>query len=282
MRLRRKLGTMAVLALVAGSSMTLISATAASAANKPGLEVIDNCGGLFDFKERVAGTLIVTITEGSTDANEVWSLTATQQEFNVVTGGREGAAINLIPNPLPPLAFSPAEGGFSTTANIIDTPNSTHGFTYTATRTSPSLLTCSATGYWTDHNGSVTPDPLNPTQKPDTAPALTGNVEADAGTHDALIQFNQEMLSTAQGIPPTSRFTATVNGVNRAVTAVQVINDSPPHQAVVDLTLGGLALKAGATVTVQYRQPLTSSSPQLQDLDGLETANFGPTPITVF
>jgi hypothetical protein len=183
---------------------------------------------------------------------------------------------------MPPMAFSPAEGGFSTTANITDTPNVTHGFNYVATRTSPTPLTCSATAFWTDHNGSVTPDPTNPTGKPDTAPALTGANEADRGTHVVALQFDQEMLSSTQGIPVASRFAATVNGVSRAVTAVAITNDNPPNKAVLSLTLAGAVLPANGTVTVQYRQPLSSSDPQLQDLDTLLVPSFAPVSVPVF
>jgi Putative flagellar system-associated repeat len=281
MKFGRKLGTVAALAIVTASSLTLISATAASAANKPGLETIDNCGGLFDLKERVAGTLVIAVTEGSSDANEVWTLTAIQQEYGIVTGARTGAPINLVPNPLPALAFSPAEGGFSSTANITDTPGSTHGFSYTATRTSPTPLTCTGGAFWTDH-GTTTPDPLNPTGKPDSAPALTGATEADRGTHVVQLQFDQEMLAAAGGIPVTSRFSATVNGVNRNVTAVAVVNDNPPNKAVLSLTLAGAVLPANGTVTVQYRQPLSSSDPQLQDLDHLLVPSFAPVSVPVF
>lgn len=268
-----------------GLTAAVVAPATASAAGRPGLlEVVGPCGDLFDMIERVQGTLVLAITIPSTDPNEVWSLTAQQQDYNPVTGGREGAPINIVPNPLPALAFSPAEGGFTTTANIVDTPGATHGFSYVATRTSTNPhLTCASGGFWTNPGGGVVgPVAQNPTGRPDNAPTLTGLTEADAHTHDVLYQFNQEMLSTAQGIPATSRFTATVNGVARAVTGLSVINDSPPDNAVLDVTLGGAALVAGATVSVQYRVPLTNSQPALQDLETLHTANWGPTPVTVF
>jgi hypothetical protein len=262
-----------------------VSNGTASAAGRPGLlQVVGSCGDLFDMIERVQGTLVISITIPSSDPNETWTLTAQQQEYDPVTGGREGAPINIVPNPLPALAFSPAEGGFTTTANIVDTPGATHGFSYVATRTSTNpKLVCATSGFWTNPgNGVAGPTSQNPTGLPDTAPKPTGLTEADAHTHDVLYQFDQEMLSTSQGIPAISRFTATVNGVSRAVTAVTVINDSPPADAVVDVTLGGALLAAGQTVSVQYRVPLTNSQPALQDLDSLHTANWGPTPVTVF
>jgi hypothetical protein len=285
LKLTRKIGLLTLTALTTVGITAAVGNGTASAAGRPGLlQVVGPCGDLFDMIERVQGTLVLAITIPSTDPNETWTLTAQQQDYNPVTGGRAGAPINIVPNPLPALAFSPAEGGFTTTANIVDTPGATHGFTYVATRTSSTPhLTCASGGFWTNPGGGVVgPAAQNPTSLPDTAPKPTGLTEADAHTHDVLYQFDQEMLSTSQGIPATSRFTATVNGVNRAVTGITVINDSPPGDAVVDVTLGGAALVAGATVAVQYRVPLTNSQPALQDLDTLHTANWGPTPVTVF
>jgi hypothetical protein len=282
MMLRRKLAMLAVMAIV-GTSLTLVSAGTASAAGPGSLEVVGPCGDLLDLRERVLGTIIVTITLPSTDANETWTLTAQQQEYGPVTGGREGNPVNLVPSPLPPLAFSPAEGGFTTTANFTDTPGFTHGWSYTATRTSPTPLTCSSQAFWTNPgNGAAGPVAANPVGKPDTAPALTGATEADTGTNDALLQFDQEMLTGAQGTPATSRFQVLVNGVARTVTGVSVIDDSPPAEAVVDVTFDGVPLTSGQTVSVLYRKPLTANLPQLQDLDGLETAGFGPVSIPAF
>jgi Putative flagellar system-associated repeat len=122
----------------------------------------------------------------------------------------------------------------------------------------------------------------NPTTRPDAAPKPAGDTEADAGTNDALILMDQEMLSTAAGIPAGNRFAVRVNGVARTVTAVQIFNDDPPNQAVLDLTFNGLALNAGDTVTVQYSRPLVGAQAALQDLENLKAANFGPISITAF
>lgn len=284
MKLRRKLAAVVAVVAVAGSGLALIGATTASAAGRPGLlEVVGPCGDLLDMIERVQGTLVVDITMPSTDPNEVWTLTAQQQEYNPVTGGRIGNPINLVPNPVPPLAFSPAEGGFTTTANFTDTDGATHGFSYVATRTSPTPLTCANQGFVTNPTGP-TPSPTaeNPTGRPQTAPAPTGVTEADRATHVVSLQMDQEMLATGAGIPATSRFAVTVNGVNRAVTGVSIANDNPPNKAVVSLTLGGALLARNAVVGVQYRQPLSNSDPQLQDPDTFETAGFGPINVTVF
>jgi hypothetical protein len=334
MKLRRKLGMVAVMAIVAGTSAAVILVgTASASGGGPGgggglaaggggggglaggggaaagggggggggaaggggggnaaggggggraavLTVSDGCGGTLQLRKKLAGSLTVDVTEvgGPTD---VWSFQATQQEYDVTTGGRVGAPIDLVPAPMPPLAFSAADGGFTTTAAVDDAPNMTHGISYVATRTSPTPLTCTGEGFWTDHNGSTTPDPLNPTDKPDTAPALNGAAEADTGTHDVLVQFDQEMLDTAQGIPDSSQLTVTVDGVARTVTGAAIVNDSPPDHAVIHLTIGGPVLASGQSVSVQYSAP-DPTQPALQDLDGLLTADFGPVAVPVF
>lgn len=282
MKLRRKLAMLAAMAIV-GTSLTLLSAGTASAAGNGTLTVTGPCGDILTLRERVVGTIIVTITIPSTDPSEVWSLTAQQQEYGAVTGGRIGNPVNLVPSPLPPLAFSPAEGGFTTTANFTDTSGFTHGWSYVATRTSPTPLTCASQGFWTNPgNGVAGPVAANPVGKPDTAPALTGATEADAGSNDALLQFDQEMLTGTQGTPATSRFQVLVNGVARNVTGVSVIDDVPPAEAVVDVTFDGVPLTSGQTVSLLYRKPLTANLPQFQDLDGLLTNSFGPISIPAF
>ncbi|HEX3589985.1 MAG TPA: hypothetical protein VHV74_10145 [Pseudonocardiaceae bacterium] len=247
------------------------------------LRINGSCGDILDMRLKVAGDpLTLTITIPSADPTEVWSLTATEQDYDAVTGGRIGNPVNLVPTTLPAPAFSTAEGGFSTTGTFPDTEGRTHGFSYTATRTSPTPLTCTNQGFWTAPTGSQGPTAANPSGKPNTAPALTGATEADSGTNDVAVQFDQEMLATAQGIPATSRFSVAVDGVARTVTGVTVSDDSPPLRAIVDVTFDGAALTAGQTVTLQYRQPLSSGDPALQDLDGLTTAGFGPLSIPAF
>ena len=310
MRLRRKLGMVAVMAIVVGTSVALTSVGPASASGGPApscggcgtgggggglpgggggggggnggpnavLKVTDNCGGTLDLRERTPGSLVVTIAEtGGPD--EVWSLRATQQDYGVTTGGRVGAPIDLVPTTMPSLAFSAADGALTTTATILDTPDLTHGFSYVATEISPSPQTCVAQGFWT--NGTTVPEPMNPAAKPDSAPALTGATEADTGTNDVLLQFDQEMLDTAQGIPAAGQLTVTVDGVARAVTGETVLNDSPPNLAVLDVSVDGPALVTGQTVDVQYTAP-TPDQPALQDMDGLLTTGFGPVAVPVF
>lgn len=244
------------------------------------LSVVDSCGGTLDFKERVPGQLTVDLTEFTGDPAETWSLQATQQEYGSTTGARVGVPVDLVPDVVPSLVFSSVGGGFATTATIDETLNATHSISYVATRTSPSPLTCVGQGYWTD-NGTTTPDPSNPTGKPDSAPAPTGTNVAHSGTNVVSVGFDQEMLTAGQGIPDPNRFAVTVDGVARAVTAVSVTNDDPPGDATVSLTLAGAALPAGATVTVRYQQALLQAAAQLQDVDSLTTASFGPVAVPV-
>jgi hypothetical protein len=282
MKLKRIVALAGTLA-IAAASLVLVAGGTASAAGRPNALIVTGpCGDLLTFVERVPGTLILDIVMPSSDPNETWSFTATQQEYNPVTGGRVGAPINLVPSPLPTLAFSPAEGGYDTTANFTDTPGFTHGFSYVATRTSPSPLTCINQGFFTNPgNGVVGPVAQNPVGKPDTAPAPTGNNEADRGTHVVQVQMDQELLATAAGLPAANRFAVTVNGVARAVSAVSIANDSPPSRSVVNLTVGGATFGAAAVITARYNAPLGNTIAQLQDLDGLDTASFGPVAVPV-
>ena len=76
-------------------------------------------------------TIELDITIPSADPTEVWSFSATQQDFGAVTGGRLGDPISLTPGVLPPLAFNPAEGGFATAGDVANTDNLTQGISYT-------------------------------------------------------------------------------------------------------------------------------------------------------
>ena len=275
----RKIGLMTAAALAAATVGTVVAASPALAAGKPGqLEVVGNCGDLLDLQVRTAtDPIILTITVPSNDPSEVWNLAATEQNYGALTGGRLGSPINLVPNPLPPLAFSPAEGGFTTTANLDNTDNLTHGVSYVATRTSPTPLTCHAEGFWTNPAGTdFGPAAQNPLGRPDAAPRFANESEADVGTNDALILMNQEMLATGAGIPADNRFAVRVNGVARTSTLVQVLNDDPPDQAIVDVTFDGLPIASTDTVTLQYTKPVGNAAAQLQDLEANKTASFGP------
>ncbi|HEX8930473.1 MAG TPA: hypothetical protein VGA45_16265, partial [Actinomycetota bacterium] len=73
----------------------------------------------------------------------------------------------------------------------------------------------------------------------------------------------------------------TVDGTARAVTAVAVINDSPPNLAILDLTFDGAALTSGQSVTVRYTRPLQSGKASLRDLENNQTPSFGPVTVPV-
>lgn len=281
MKLRRKISLGIAVVLAAATLASVAAATPALAAGR--IQTIGNCGDILDLRVKDVGDPItVTITIPSGDPTEVWNLSAQQQDYGAVTGGRLGDPVDLVPNPLPPLAFNAAEGGFTTTADFTNSPNLTHGFSYTATRTSPTPLTCTNQGFWTNPGGSTDgPVGENPTARPDAPPKFAGESEVDVGTNDALLLMDQEMLDSGQGIPANNRFTVRVNGISRGATAVQIFNDDPPFQAVLDVTFGGAAITGDDTVTVQYAKPLSNTAAQLQDLEGLKTASFGPVPITV-
>jgi hypothetical protein len=284
MTLRRRISVVMAVALAGATVGTVAAAAPALAANKPGqIEVIGSCGDALDLRVQRPGAPIgYTITIPSGDANEVWSLTSTEQSYDAVTGGRVGAPVNLVPTLLPNLAFSPAEGGFTTTANFDNGDSLTHGFSYVATRTSPTPLTCASQAFWTNPAGaSEGPTAENPTGRPDTPPAYANESEADVGTNHVQILMDQEMLATGLGVPPASRFSVRVNGVLRTATAVSIVNDSPPAGAIVDVTFSGAVVARANTVTLQYAKPLGNTAAQLQDLEGLKTASFGPVSITV-
>ena len=62
----------------------------------------------------------------------------------------------------------------------------------------------------------------------------------------------------------------------RTATAVQIFNDDPPDQAIVDVTFGGLPIASTDTVTLQYSKPLgNTTAPTPGPEEALETAGFG-------
>jgi hypothetical protein len=280
MKLRRKISLVVVGALAA-ATLALAGASPALAAGR--ISSTGTCGDLLDMRVKNVGDDIdVGITIPSIDATETWSVTVIQQDFGAVTGGRIGSPVDVT-STFPPLVFSPADGGFTIDGGIVtNTAGLTHEISYTATRTLPSPRTCTNFGFWTNPGGANDgPVAGNPTTRPDAAPLFTGDSEADVGTNDALLLMDQEMQAGPAGIPAANRFAVSVNGLARTVTAVQVINDDPPNQAIVDLTFGGLAVAATDTVTVRYTRPLIASQAALQDLEGLKTASFGPVSIAV-
>lgn len=227
------------------------------------------------------GGLSISITVPGADPTAVWTLDAVDQEYGAATGGRIGDPVTLSGTALPPLAFNTGGLGFSTTGEIPNTNGFTHEISYTATSTSPTPFTCTNVGNWTAPSTSPGPVPENPTGRPDAAPRLSGDNTAAAGTNDVLMRFDQEMLTTAQGIPAPGQFTVIIGGALRTVTAVTVTNDSPPGDATLDLTLSGAAVTVGPTMTVSYQAPTDTTAPALQDVTGHKMLAFIPQTITV-
>jgi hypothetical protein len=280
MNLRRKI-SLGIAVTLAATTMGVAGSTPAFAAGR----VTSNgtCGDLLDMRvQRVGDPIAVTIVIPSIDPNEVWSITAIQQDYGATTGGRIGDPVDMTSS-FPPLVFDPAEGGFVLDGGIVNnTEGMTHGISYTATRTSPSPATCTNTnGFWTNPFGAPDgPVSGNPTTRPDAPPLFAGESEAGVGTNDVLLLMDQEMLDNGLGIPATNRFTVTVNGIAQTVTAAQIVNDAPPNRAILDLTIA-TPIPSGATVTARYTRPLVSGQASLRDLEGLRTASFGPVNISV-
>jgi hypothetical protein len=280
MKLRRKISVGIAVALAA-TTLGVAGTTPAFAAGR--LTSNGTCGDLLDMRVQNVGDPIgVKVAIPSTDPTEVWSVTVIQQDYGASTGGRIGDPVDVTGQFLP-LVYDPKAQGFSLDGGFFtNSEGLTHGFSYTATRTSPSPLTCTNTnGFWTNPFGTDEgPVSGNPFTRPDAAPLFAGQSEADVGSNDVLLLMDQEMLDNGLGIPANNRFTVTVNGVAQTVTAVQIFNDSPPNQAVLDLTLAS-PIPSGAAVTARYTRALTSGSASLRDLEGLQTASFGPVNISV-
>ena len=280
MKLRRKLSLAVAGALVAATAVVAGVASPALAAGK--IIQFGPCGDQLVLRVKTPGDpLQVSVIIPSTDRTEQWTLTIAQQDYSAVTGGRLGSPVDQTSN-FPPLVFNALEGGFASDGGQVNnSPGLTHGFSYTATRVNPPL-TCTNEGFWTNPGGSTDgPTGENPAARPDVAPKFAGESEADQGTNDALLLMDQEMQAGPTGIPAGNRFQVLVNGVARAVTVVQIFNDDPPNQAILDLTFDGAAVAATDTITVRYTRPLIGTQAALQDLEALKTASFGPVPIAV-
>lgn len=127
--------------------------------------------------------------------------------------------------------------------------------------------------------GTASAAPVAPSA---SSPPMLIGAEAHAGSHDVLLRFDQELITTSAGLPGLSRFVVTVNGVGRSVTALQVTNDMTAGEGLVDLTLAGPPLASGGTVTVTYRKPLSGGvPPPLVGLNGVPVNSFGPVSILV-
>lgn len=283
MNLKRKLGLFLAVAL-AGTGLPLLAADIATAAGGGNaIQTVGSCGGFLREKEASFPALILTILVPDPSPNDTWTFAAQQQDYDATTGGAVGNPVDLVANhTLPQMVFDAVEGGFTTTGQVTDKTGLTHGFNFTATRAVDGLV-CTGQAFWTTPANTLGPVvPPNPDGKPETAATVTGATEADSGTNDALIQFDQGLLDNGAGIPGNNQFTIQVNGAARVVTGVTIINDNPPAQSIVDVSFDGAPLVAGQTVAVSYRKPLSSAAPHLQDLNGNPVASFGPLSIPVF
>ena len=156
------------------------------------------------------------------------------------------------------MGFLPAEGGFSTTANFDNPDNLTQGFSYVATRTSPTPLTCTNQGFWTNPPGA---DGRPGGAEPDgPARRRTGVRQRERGRRRHQRRVDPDGPGNAghwAGYPGRQSIRgAWVNGVARTSTVVQIFNDDPPNQAVLDVTFSGVPIAAGDTVTFSTAKPV--------------------------
>ncbi len=201
-----------------------------------------------------------------------WAITLSQQDYDAVTGGRVGPSIPLFSGPVTAIA---GEAGVDVAA--VDNDGMTHAFSYTAVPDSGPSQTCAQTGYWTNPAGaSLGPVAQNPGGKPNTAPLQTGTIEADRGTSQVLVEFNEPL--DPGSVPVSSRFAISGkngNGANytRTVSSVAITDNL--------LTLGlTAALPNAGTIQIAYSKPLTGAV--LRDPDLLPVASFtiAPQPLT--
>jgi hypothetical protein len=133
------------------------------------LSVFGSCTDVMTFTLTGLGsTNVTTISIPDANSTDVWSITATEQEFDAVTGAPFGDPFPVTKNEfVKPLAFNTAAGtGFTATADIENLSGKTTEISYTATRTSPVGQTCTNHGFWTDPTTGPGPAPQNPTGAP--------------------------------------------------------------------------------------------------------------------
>ena len=136
---------------------------------------------------------------------------------------------------------------------------------------------CAQTGYWTNPAGaSPGPVPQNPGSKPNTAPVPTGTIEADRGTSQVLVEFNEPLDATS--VPVASRFTITGrNGAGANFT--RTVNSVSITDNILILGLTAALPNAG-TVQVGYAKPLTGAVLRDPDLLPVVTFTISPQAIT--
>ncbi len=115
---------------------------------------------------QLSAPINVTITIPDSNPSDVWTFTATEQQYDAVTGAAFGSPFPMVPTELARLAFDATGNDFSSTGVVPNTSGLTHGITYTATRTSPTPLTCTNVGFWTNPGTTSGPTAENPTSFP--------------------------------------------------------------------------------------------------------------------
>lgn len=163
MRLKKALGLLFVVAPLS-AALSIISAGSASAAT---LGVTGTCGDTMTMSVAGLGApIITTITIPDTNSADVWTLSATEQEFRADTGAPFGNPFPVSKNEFTtPLSFNSAGTGFTAVADIENLSGMTSEISYTATRTSPAQ-TCTNHGFWTDPATGPGPVAQNPTGAP--------------------------------------------------------------------------------------------------------------------
>ena len=170
MQLKHRSGRLVVIALVSAALSVLsagFAATGAAAATDPSIGVTGSCGDVMTLEGGQLGAPInVTITIPDSNASDVWSFTATEQQYDAVTGAAFGDPFPLVPGELSRLSFDSTGSQFTSTGVISNSPGLTHGISYTATRTSPTPETCTSQAFWTNPGDNYGPTPENPTSFP--------------------------------------------------------------------------------------------------------------------
>jgi hypothetical protein len=161
MHLNRKLALLLVAAPL-GAALSIVSTGVASAST---LSVTGSCGDVMTFSVAGLGaTNVTTITIPDANSADVWTLTATEQEFDAVTGAPFGTPFPVTKNEFTtPLSFNSAGTGFTAVADIENLSGKTTEISYTATS---SAQTCTNHGFWTDPTTGPGPAPENPTGAP--------------------------------------------------------------------------------------------------------------------